>query len=312
MIVAPSRASGEIWQRDVTFGPNQTAAQLLAEYAVAKSGVHYLLFSSCEPRTGPVALDGSTLWMNPYGFLPGELYHLLPFYGAMSLLYLSLGVLWLILCARYWRELLRLQNCISGVIALGMVETATWYFDYVSFNASGTRGLGPVVVGVFASSVKKTVSRLLVLVVCLGYGVVRPTLGEAGWRVCVLGVLYFGCSMVLDTVSNVGPITDVSVPLRLLFIVPVALLDAAFYWWTFSALSATLAQLSSRRQSAKLTLYRQFSRVLLASVVLSAGWVTWQMCAPQTRSCARARARRPDLRRSARWPLRRAPRCAGR
>jgi len=276
MIVSP-KATGAVWQQDVTFGANQTTSQLLADYQVRESGVHYLLFSSCDPSTGKVLIDGSTLWMNPYGFLPGELFHFLPFYGCMSLLYLALGVLWFILCARYWRELLRLQNCISGVIALGMVETATWYFDYVSFNSTGTRGLVPVIVGVFASTVKKTVSRLLVLVVSLGYGVVRPTLGAVGKRVVCLGVVYFVFSMILDTVSNISPITDIAVPLRLLFILPVAFLDATFYWWIFSGLSRTLSQLSSRKQSAKLTLYRRFSHVLIMSIVLSAAWVTWQM-----------------------------------
>lgn len=279
MIIAPRRASsGEVWQHDVTFGVNQSRSQLLEEFKVDKSGVHYLLFSSCDPATGKVLIDGSTLWMNPYGFLPGELYHFMPFYGVMSLMYLSLGVLWFILCARYWRELLRLQNCISGVIALGMVETATWYFDYVSFNSTGTRGIGPIVFGVFASTVKKTVSRLLVLVVCLGYGVVRPTLGNVATRVMLLGVVYFIFSMILDTVSNISPITEISVPLRLLFILPVAFLDATFYWWIFSGLSRTLLQLSQRKQSAKLTLYRRFSHVLILSIVLSAAWVTWQMC----------------------------------
>ncbi|KAG8470707.1 hypothetical protein KFE25_009128 [Diacronema lutheri] len=276
-IISPGKASEEVWQQDVTFGVNESRSQLLADYRVGKSGVHYLFFSSCDPGTGPVLIDGSTVWMNPYGFLPGELFHLLPFFGVMSLVYLGLGVLWSVLCARYWRELLRLQNCISGVIALGMVETATWYFDYVSFNSTGTRGVGPIVVGVFASTVKKTVSRLLVLVVSLGYGVVRPTLGADGARVVALGVVYFTFSMVLDTVSNISPITDISVPLRLLFILPVALLDAAFYWWIFSGLSRTLSQLLSRKQSAKLTLYRRFSHVLIASIVLSAAWVTWQM-----------------------------------
>ena len=78
------------------------------------------------------------------------------------------------LCLRHCAQLLPLQSCISAVIFLGAVESATWYFDYISFNAGGTRGVAPVVLGVLLSTVKKCVSRLLVLVVCLGYGVVRP------------------------------------------------------------------------------------------------------------------------------------------
>ena len=65
----------------------------------------------------------------------------------------------------------------------------------------------------------------------------------------------------------------------MLFIAPVALLDALFYWWTFSGLTRTLAQLSTRRQSAKLQLYRRFSQVLIASIAISGLWVCWQMLA---------------------------------
>ena len=43
--------------------------------------------------------------------------------------------------------------------------------------------MAPVVLGVLLSTVKKTVSRLLVLVVCLGYGVVRPTPGNVAYQV---------------------------------------------------------------------------------------------------------------------------------
>lgn len=78
-------------------------------------------------------------------------------------------------------------------------------------------------------------------------------------------------------VSNVSQISEITVPVRLLFILPVALLDACFYWWIFSGLSRTLSQLSSRRQTAKLLLYKRFSKVLLGSVIVSALWVTYQM-----------------------------------
>lgn len=77
--------------------------------------------------------------------------------------------------------------------------------------------------------------------------------------------------------SNVSQLSEASTPLRLLCILPVALLDALLYCWVLTGLTATLSQLTSRRQSAKLLLYRRFSYVLLASVVVSVVWVCWQM-----------------------------------
>lgn len=48
------------------------------------------------------------------------------FFGAMSLLYIALGVAWAGLYARYWKEVFTLQHCISAVLALGMMEMSTW------------------------------------------------------------------------------------------------------------------------------------------------------------------------------------------
>ena len=47
-------------------------------------------------------------------------------------------------------------------------------------------------------AVKKTVSRLLILVVSMGYGVVRPTLGGLTSKVVLLGSTYFLAVEVLD------------------------------------------------------------------------------------------------------------------
>jgi len=84
-----------------------------------------------------------------------------------------LGLIWLIFSAIHWTQLLMLQNCISGVIFLGMVECMTWYFDFLSYNSNGHFNWGAIIIGIFSSTLKRTVSRLLVLVVALGYGVVK-------------------------------------------------------------------------------------------------------------------------------------------
>ena len=44
------------------------------------------------------------------------------FYSVMCAVYVLYGLGWLIVCARQWRELLRIQFWIGGVIAMGMLE----------------------------------------------------------------------------------------------------------------------------------------------------------------------------------------------
>jgi len=67
---------------------------------------------------------------------------LVPFYGVMSLALAALAAYWFAQYARFWREVVPLQSCATLVIALGMVETATWYLDLAEFNESGVRPRG--------------------------------------------------------------------------------------------------------------------------------------------------------------------------
>ena len=61
----------------------------------------------------------------------------------------------------------------AGVIALGMMESTTWYFVLKDYNINGQYQTGSVIVAILISTMKRTVSRLLVLVVSMGYGVVK-------------------------------------------------------------------------------------------------------------------------------------------
>ena len=43
-----------------------------------------MVLASCDLHTGDVTFTGQTSWLNPYGYLPGELYYFLPFFGTMA------------------------------------------------------------------------------------------------------------------------------------------------------------------------------------------------------------------------------------
>jgi hypothetical protein len=69
-------------------------------------------------------------------------------------------------------------------------------------------------------------------------------------------VSYFLAVTALDVTTNVGTIDDLTSLARIILVLPVAALDAAFILWVFTSLSKTLSQLQSRRAGAKLDLYR--------------------------------------------------------
>ena len=73
----------------------------------------------------------------------------------------------------------------------------------------------PWILAVLISSARKTVSRSLVLVVSMGYGVVRPTLGGLTKKVVSLSAAYFVATATLDVMTNVGAIDDLTSSARI-------------------------------------------------------------------------------------------------
>ena len=92
-----------------------------------------------------------------------------------------------------------------------------------------------------------------------------------------LSAAYFVATSTLDVMTNVGTIDDLTSSARIFLVLPVAVLDAVFILWIFTALSKTLAQLQARRQTAKLDLYRRFTNTMAISVVISVAWIGYEM-----------------------------------
>ncbi|KAL6132940.1 hypothetical protein ACLB2K_065177 [Fragaria x ananassa] len=268
------------WPRRIktSFNGKYEEAKMESEtIEIKSSGMYYLYFMFCNPELKGTLIKGRTDWRNPDGYLPGKMAPLMTFYGLMSLAYLVLGVAWFLRFVQYWKDIIQLHYHITAVIALGMCEMAVWYFEYVNFNSTGTRPMGITLWAVTFSSVKKTLSRLLLLVVSMGFGVVKPTLGGITPKVFLLGGVYFMASEALELVENLGNINDFSGKAKLFLVLPVAFLDSCFILWIFSSLSKTLEKLQMRRNMAKLELYRKFTNSLAVSVLLSVAWIGFEL-----------------------------------
>ncbi|KAG2691144.1 hypothetical protein I3843_09G217900 [Carya illinoinensis] len=213
------------------------------EVEISSTGMYYLYFMSCDPLLKGTRIKGRTVWRNPDGYLPGKMAPLMTFYGFMSLAYLALGLIWFLRFVQLWKDITQLHYHITAVIALGMCEMAVWYFEYANFNSTGSRPMAITLWAVTFSSVKKTVSRLLLLVVSMGYSVVKPTLGGITSKALILGIIYFIATEALELVEHLGNINDFSGNTKLFLVLPVAFLDSCFILWIFSSLARTLEKL---------------------------------------------------------------------
>jgi len=253
---------------------------------VKVTAIHVFALSSCDSNLAnvngansvTVTFEGRTLWMNPYGQLPGDVYGYLPFYGWMSMVYLGMAALWLLVVAVYWSELLHVQQCITGVLALCLVEMATWYFHYVHLNNVGTVHHGPFILGLITTCGRRMVSRMLVVAVSTGYGVVRPTLSPSlRNRIWVLGLSYLLFAFMFEALIHYNQTEKVESWMRVMLIPPVAIINGVFWWWTFVALNRTIEQLKVRRQTAKLQLYKAFTLCLVATLMAAITFAVYEM-----------------------------------
>ncbi|XP_020411602.1 transmembrane protein 87B isoform X2 [Prunus persica] len=247
------------------------------EVSIPKTGMYNLFFVACDPKLKGLVMSGKTLWKNPDGYLPGRMAPLMKFYVFMSLAYVVLGIIWFTQYVRFWKDVLQLQHCITLVIALGLFEMILWYVDYVNFNNTGMRPIVVTTLVVTVGAVRKTVSRLLILIVSMGYGVVRPTLGGLTSKVLLLGTTFFLATELLNITEYVGTINDVSGRARLFLVLPDAFLDAFLILWIFTSLSRTLEQLQAKRSSVKLDMYRKFSNALAVTVIASVAWIVYEV-----------------------------------
>uniref|UniRef100_A0A1B6CTU1 Transmembrane protein 87A n=2 Tax=Clastoptera arizonana TaxID=38151 RepID=A0A1B6CTU1_9HEMI len=202
------------------------------------------------------------------GYLSAADWPLLHFYGAMCLVYVVLGLAWLIVSFLQWRDLLRIQFWIGGVILLGMLEKAMFYAEYQNINMTGQPTPGAVLVAELVSCGKRTLARMLVIIVSLGFGIVKPRLGPMLHRTVATGILYFLLAATEAYLCIMKSKTDPANQM-LVATIPLAVLDSAICWWIFTSLVQTTRTLRLRRNLVKLNLYRHFTNTLIFAVMSS-------------------------------------------
>eukprot|EP00088_Acartia_fossae_P043661 TRINITY_DN4605_c0_g1_i1.p1 TRINITY_DN4605_c0_g1~~TRINITY_DN4605_c0_g1_i1.p1 ORF type:complete len:554 (+),score=64.43 TRINITY_DN4605_c0_g1_i1:46-1707(+) len=253
------------------------------QYLIRHEGL-YLLVLFIQPKMLKDDLDVPTFNANVSvefksptgGYLSLTDWPLLPFYGLMCGLYVILGLLWLIFCSIYWRDLLRLQFWIGGVIFLGMVEKAIFTIEYENINNNGRATQGLIICAEIISCAKRTLARMLVLIVSLGYGIVKPRLGQTLNHIVFIGLVYFVLASIESVTRNLNPKLDPS-NITLIADVPLAVLDASLCWWIFSSLIQTTRSLRLRRNLVKLSVYKHFTNTMAFAVVSSIIFMMWSI-----------------------------------
>lgn len=206
---------------------------------------------------------------NSYGELPAGEYFNLPFYGALSIVYVVIGALWAFQYVQHKREILPVQNYITVLIGFLSAEMIViWgYYDYVNLHGYN---LGSTVYMVFVSllnAFRNSFSFFMILIVSMGYSVVRPNLGPAMIRARILAIAHFVFG-VIYSITSMAVSAETASPWVLVVILPLSLTMTILYLWTLNSLQATIKELMQRMQTQKALMYKRLWGVILWSITI--------------------------------------------
>ena len=268
---AGGAAAPNVTQFDV---PLTSGARGTASFTVPNSGAVWLTTVACDRAGGPLPpgapVEVSAVFRNPYGYLPGTLVGLLPWYGVLLGAYLLLLLAYAILMCLNASYVLPLQYMVLGVIVAGTLEMVVSLGTFSTKNTTGVPtpcNICPItsdyMAGVVLNVLKRAVSRVLLLAVAMGFGVLHPSLPhKVSAGLAALGLVYaaFGilAAVKAETSYDDTP-TTWELPLFALDLVFLALIQAHH--------TRTTASLKDSNQTEKLRMYSSLVKVVMANVV---------------------------------------------
>ncbi|XP_026046079.1 transmembrane protein 87B isoform X2 [Maylandia zebra] len=218
------------------------------------------------------SLTVNVVMKGSHGYISVTEWPLMIFYMVMCVVYILYALLWFLWAACYWKDLLRIQFWIAGVIFLGMVEKAVFCAEYENTNTVGSASPGLLIFAELVSAFKRTLARLLVIIVSLGYGIVKPRLGTVMHRVVGLGILYLAFASIEGVLRITGGRDNGR---ALITAIVLAMFDSCAIWFIFVSLAQTIKTLKLRRNPVKLSLYRHFTNTLIFAVIASIIFMGW-------------------------------------
>ena len=126
------------------------------------------------------------------------------------------------------------------------------------------------------SCLKRSVSRMLVIIVALGYGIVKPRLGPLKQKVLAMGILFFSLATT-EALLRLNTEHDESNNRVFISRIPLAVIDAVIYYWIFTGLVATTRTLRLRKNLVKLNVYRHFTNMVLFAILASLLFMVWSL-----------------------------------
>lgn len=234
-------------------------------YPIKKTG-YYCVSSAAYSATEYI---GIVEFRNAFGELPAAQIPKLPFYAGFTIVYAFVAMGWGVLYWMHRRDILAVQNYITAILVFLIIEMfMTWlFYDFQNRHGLNGGAKALLIVVSILSAARNSFSFFLLLIVCMGYGVVKHELGKTMWYVRALALTHFVFG-VIYAIASLAVTPENAGPMVLLVVLPLAGTLTAFYIWTLNSLNYTMKDLVERKQHVKAGMYRKLWWCILTSIVV--------------------------------------------
>ena len=184
----------------------------------------------------------------------------------------------------YRDEILPIHKWMAVTIGIGLLEVFFKGGDLFVWNVDGDRFWFSLYVGVIIGVLKRAISRVLIVMLCLGWGVTTDDLGDKMGKLITLGVAYAGTATARDIMTVLAitenEVLSIETETEILDVVTIltfitAFIDVSFYLWIFGALNETMQYLEGMNQARKLKRFLRLRLILLLSVLFAVVWTVF-------------------------------------
>lgn len=273
--IDPSTFTGEY--RPITIDPSGKIEfpSESFQFPISETARYCVVYANCDPNGPVLSLSGKSVWKSSYGYLPADQLGFAISMLILTLCYLALFA-WFALAMHANRDTrIPIEKWILVTIGMGFLETSFHLAHFGIWNRNGEEGAAAISFALLISGLKQGFGRCLILLLCLGWGITRDSLGVLLYIITCLGAVYMGAELVRELiffevvkemqVENMGrAIKDLNLSEFLSHVI--LILNIIFIFWIFIALNNTMAELRNSGQNRKLDRFRKLRRFLICGI----------------------------------------------
>lgn len=265
----PSKNRSGFYYTKLEWISNQTSYAYFNRTLKLTGDLWYLVILNCGPTS--YQMTGQTIWRNPYGWVIGQNFPMLIVNPLMMVLFFGLTVYWGISSYVYRKDIMGLQVAIGFVCGISMLSNALAFGVNIKYNQNGINDHVFNTFDALFVSLKLTLSRVLLLLVCMGYTITKKKLTKTRITcISALALLYFAAvaseAFVLNSRKDGRGVSTITLSLLSVFIV---FTNAAIMIWACIELLKTIQKLTNQKENVKKMMYKKLAIILVVAFLVS-------------------------------------------